>query len=270
MTTAVDVVKLALGHRIVDVDRRKEQRARFLHLVQPVHTRRGLFANTSDCRTDPLPVILVASLEIAEQIKNDSPLLRLVLRIKVRDAAQVLELVPFVNQKRGVSPVVNDERGTATVGPEQRLVGAPPVLDQRLALPRIDGDSLRGLGGAAGLRTADHHRGSGVVLRREDVAGDPAHIGAKIGQGLDQDRCLHRHVQTTHDPRPIERLLALVLLPQRHQARHLLLGEPDLVATERRQRQVGYLVWLTPCLHCFVERVRLLHSHSRRSHSSLL
>ena len=38
VAAAVDVVELGLGDRVVDVDRREEQRAVLLHLVQAVHT----------------------------------------------------------------------------------------------------------------------------------------------------------------------------------------------------------------------------------------
>ena len=50
VAAAVDVVELALGHRVVDVDRREQQRAGFHHLVEPVHAGRRLFADAADAR----------------------------------------------------------------------------------------------------------------------------------------------------------------------------------------------------------------------------
>ncbi len=44
--------------------------------------------------------------------------------------------------------------------------------------------------------------------------------------------------RAAHDSRAGERALSLVALPQRHQPRHLLLGEADFLAAEFRQRQV--------------------------------
>ena len=38
MATAKHIVKLALGHRVVDVDGRKHERSRLHHLVQTLHT----------------------------------------------------------------------------------------------------------------------------------------------------------------------------------------------------------------------------------------
>ena len=91
--------------------------------------------------------------------------------------------------------------------------------------------------GAAGFGTADDDRGGGVILRREDVARDPAHVGAELGQRLDEHRRLNRHVQAAHDAGAGERLLRAVLLAQRHQARHLLLGEADFLAAELGERR---------------------------------
>ena len=54
--------------------------------------------------------------------------------------------------------------------------------------------------GASGVPSrADDDRGGSVVLGGEDVAGDPAHLGAERGQRLDQHRGLDGHVQRAHD-----------------------------------------------------------------------
>ncbi len=46
---------------------------------------------------------------------------------------------------------------------------------------------------------------------------------------------------------PFERLLRAVLLAQRHQARHLVLGQPDLVATRLGEGEVGDLEGVARC-----------------------
>ena len=89
--------------------------------------------------------------------------------------------------------------------------------------------------------TADHHRRGGVILRREDVARHPAHVGAEQRQRLDQHAGLNGHVQAAHDAGAGQRLLALVPLADRHQAGHLALGQPQLLAAELGQAQVGHL-----------------------------
>ena len=120
--------------------------------------------------------------------------------------------------------------GTVAVArPRQRLVGAPPVLLERLALPGEHRDAGGG------------DRGGGVVLGREDVAGRPAHLGAERDERLDEHRGLDGHVQRAGDARAGERLGRAVALAQRHEAGHLVLGELDLLAAELGEREVGDL-----------------------------
>ena len=53
-----------------------------------------------------------------------------------------------------------------------------------------------------------------------------------VDQRLDQHRGLDRHVQRAGDPRALQRLRRAELLAQRHQARHLGLGDLDFLAAE--------------------------------------
>jgi hypothetical protein len=53
VAAAVDVVELALGDRVVDVDGREEQRAGLHHLVEAVHAGRRLLADAAACRRRP-------------------------------------------------------------------------------------------------------------------------------------------------------------------------------------------------------------------------
>jgi hypothetical protein len=85
---------------------------------------------------------------------------------------------------------------------------------------------------------SDGHRRGGVILRREDVARGPAHLSAERDERLDEHGRLDRHVQGPGDPGTAEGLLGCVLAPGRHQPGHLVLGELDLLAAERRERQV--------------------------------
>ena len=76
----------------------------------------------------------------------------------IRHRAGRLVLDALVDEQRGVAAVVEDHVRALAVRPGQRLLGAPPVLLERLALPGEDRDA--GLGDRRG----------GVVLGREDVA----------------------------------------------------------------------------------------------------
>jgi len=70
----------------------------------------------------------------------------------------------------------------------------------------------------------------GVILGGVDVARGPADVGAERGERLDQHRRLNGHVQRAADAGALERLLGAELLARRHQARHLDLGDRDLLA----------------------------------------
>ena len=125
-----------------------------------------------------------------------------------------------VDEQRRVAAVVDEHVGAAAVGPGQHLLGAPPVLLERLALPGKDG------------RRVARNRRRGVILRREDVAAAPAHVGAERGERLDQHGRLDGHVQRAGDARALERLLRAKLSAARHQAGHLSLGQIDLEAAK--------------------------------------
>ena len=78
-----------------------------------------------------------------------------------------------------------------------------------------------------------------MVLGGEDVARAPADVGAESDEGLDEDRGLDGHVQRAHDPDALEGLSRGVLLADRHEAGHLVLGDVDLLATEVGKGDVG-------------------------------
>ena len=100
----------------------------------------------------------------------------------------------------------------------ENLAGIFPIVLEALAL---DGEDRRAAGGNCG---------GGMILRRIDVAGTPAHIGAERFQRLDQHRGLNGHVQRAGDARAFERLLRPIFLARRHQARHFGLGDGDFLA----------------------------------------
>ena len=113
---------------------------------------------------------------------------------------------PLCRSSVASPPSSTIERRAAAVWPLERFVRAPPVLVERLALPREHRNALRILHRAARFRTADDDRRGGVILRREDVARHPAHVGAELGQRLDEHGRLDGHVQAAHDARAGERL----------------------------------------------------------------
>ena len=118
-----------------------------------------------------------------------------------------------------IAAVVEEEvRGFAIGERAKLLVDAPIVLFFGLPLPGVNGNARRG------------DSGGGVVLRREDVAARPSDLGAQLDEGLDEDGRLDGHVKATRDARASKRLLGAVLTAKRHQTRHFVLGDRDLLS----------------------------------------
>ncbi len=138
-----------------------------------------------------------------------------ILRI-AQDREVGLRTRPEKHQQGRVAAVIEDHVGSAAVGPFEDAVGEVPILLQRLALVRKDRDAAR------------RDRRGRLILGGEDVARGPAHLRPKGDQRLDQDRRLDRHVERARDPRALQRLRLAELLADRHQPRHLGLGDQNL------------------------------------------
>ena len=161
-------------------------------------------------------------------------------------ALTLFELVTLVNQQRHIAAIVDDKLRTLAACMAQRLIGTPPVLFERLALP----------GEHRNARRSDCRRR--VVLRGEDVAARPAHGCAELHERLDQHGCLDCHVQRAGNAHALQRLGRGVLAPDRHQARHFLLGDSDFLAAPVGEADVRYFVLglLQCCSRHFVSYVK--------------
>ena len=158
VAAAVEVVELRLGDRVVDVDRREQQRRRWRRTGR-AGARRSWSPRSRPGCCGAMRVKRSASCSserwsVARMTRCSS----LSALVGIRHGAGLLVLDALVDEQRDVAAVVEDHVRALAVGPAQRLLRAPPVLLERLALPGEDGDA--GLG--------DRRRG--VVLGREDVA----------------------------------------------------------------------------------------------------
>jgi hypothetical protein len=122
-----------------------------------------------------------------------------------------------MHEQRGVAAVVQNHVRGAAVGPFENAVGVFPILLERFA---FDGKDRRAAGG---------DRGGGMILRRVDVAGGPADVGAERLERVDQHRGLDGHVQRTGNPRAAQRLLGPVFFAGRHQPGHFGLGDSEFL-----------------------------------------
>ena len=237
VATAVLIVELGLGDRVIDVDRGEQQVALLCELVQAMNTRGRLLGHAADTGGDALKALRVLVQRAAQELQHDAPFLRVGAR-RLRHGAGSLVFDPLVDEQGRVAAVVEDHVGALAVWPGESLLGGAPVLLQRLPLPREHRHSARLLRRPTG---SNDSRSRGVILGRKDVAGGPAHFRAKRHKCLDQHRSLHGHMQRPSDPCALQRLAVGVLTPHGHEAGHLVFGQADLVAAERRETQVADL-----------------------------
>ena len=150
----------------------------------------------------------------------------------VGDDAGLLELDALVDEHGGVATVVEDHVGPLDLGPGQRLLGAPPVLLERLALPGEDRHPSGCSTVPSGPTTMAAAAWSCVekMLQLAQRTSAPSAV-----KRLDEHGGLHGHVQRAGDARTRQRLAVGVLAADRHQAGHLVLGQPDLLAAELGQ-----------------------------------
>lgn len=207
-------------------------------LVQAQHARGGLLGDALNRFGDLGPLVLVGLEPLAQQVQEHLVLGRVVI-VRGRHHAGLLELRTAQHQHGGVATIVQDHVGRL-VRPGEHLLGRPPVLLERLALPGEDRGALRLLRGAVG---ADDHRGGGVVLGGENIARRPPDLSSERHQGLDQHGGLNRHMQRAGNASALERQHLRIFPAQRHQARHLVLGETDLLTAELGLGKIGHLVF---------------------------
>ena len=193
-----------------------------------MHAGRRLFGDAAPFLHDFVPEERVLRVDLLEQVLDD--FLFVAARFGVDPIAAFFELVAFVDEERHVAAVIDDELRAFAAGERERLSVHHQYSSSDLAFPGEDRH--------AGLRD----RGGGVVLRRENVAASPAHVGAELDQRLDEHRGLDRHVQRAGDADALERLGGGVLFADRHQAGHLLLGDVDFVAAPIGEADVGDFV----------------------------
>src|SRR6266496_2800175 len=139
MPAAVKVVEFRFGHRVIDVDRGNEEPVFLMHFVKSMHPSGRLLGNTTPFLDDLMPAKWIFALNLEEQILYD--LLFPVGRFSFRPITAFLQLVPFVDEQSRVAAIIDHELGALAVRMRERTISAPPIIFQRFALPRENGDA---------------------------------------------------------------------------------------------------------------------------------
>merc|ERR1712232_767976 len=112
VTATIHVVKLGLCHAIVHVDCGKEQLTLGSHLLQPVHTSSGFFANAMASPRHPRVLGLIRWDGVFQQLQ-DTLELRVVRARGVRQGAVLgillFKLLTLVDQQRGIAAIIHEQ-----------------------------------------------------------------------------------------------------------------------------------------------------------------
>ena len=227
MAAAVEVVELGLGHGIVHVDCRELEAAGLGHLVKAMHAGSGFFGNAAESFASAGPLLRVLLENLFAGGEEHAPFFGVGFRVEFGHLAGIFEFGAAGHEHGGVAAVIHDEVGGLAVGPHEGAGGVFPVVFQGFTLPGEHRHALRIFHSAL---LAHHHGGGSVVLRTEDVAAHPAHVGTEVHERFDEDSGLHGHVEATHNTGASERLLACIFLAESHQARHFGFGEVEFLA----------------------------------------
>ena len=166
-TTAVEVVELRLGHAVVHIDRGERQLALLGEVIEAVDAGGGFFGHADD---------VLDRLGQVARLGGDEGLERAL----EFDFLGILRFGQFLARLDARAPQREHGRIAAIVeddvgGTVRLVIGRPveypanvvPIVRQALALDRKYGNVLR------------RNSRSGVILRRENVARRPAHVGAQ-------------------------------------------------------------------------------------------
>ena len=165
LAAAVQVVELRFGDGVVHVDGGEQQFAAFHHLVEAVYAGGSLFGNALQLGHGAVPALGIFSEDALEGAEDDG--LFVGGGSLVENCRVVFGGISLMNHEGGVAAVVHNQLGAFAAREGEGLGGAPPVVFERFALPCEHGHA----GGSDGC--------GGMVLRGEDVAAAPAHVGAE-------------------------------------------------------------------------------------------
>ena len=240
---AVDVVELRLGDRVVDVDRREEQRAVRLALIEADHAGGGLLGDTPDPLGHPGEPLRLGREALPQQIEDHLLLLR-AGGLGARDRARGLVLGALVDEQRRVATVVEQHvRPGLAVGPGLRARSGPGA--RTTSTPPASRPSRRRQGHPSGppacppgptATAAAAWSWVEKMLQLAQRTSAPSATSVSISTAVCTVMWREPVIRA-----PFRGLDVRELRAGCHQSRHLVLGEPDLLAAELGQGEVGDL-----------------------------
>ena len=238
---AVDVVELALGDRVVDVDRREQQRARL-----PSSGRGDARRSSSPRETPRMPVASLrpaarVALQLgAQRVEDDAPLLGLVVRIERRHRARPSRTrTPCARtasrrrrRRRSASGPLPSGHTSASFVHHQYSSSVSPFHAKTGSALRILDACRRSPGGPTTTAAAAWSCVE-KMLHDTQRTSAPSSVSVSISTAVWMVMCRLPMMRA-----PASGFFAGVALAQRHQPGHLLLGEADFLAAELGEAQI--------------------------------
>src|SRR5471032_2413338 len=107
MAAAVEIIELALGDAVVDVDGGEKKLAGFVHVVETVNTGGGFFGDALHFGGDFVPALGVLLVAFSQELQDFLELF-VIGGIGRGNFAGGFVFVALVDQERGVAAVVHD------------------------------------------------------------------------------------------------------------------------------------------------------------------
>jgi len=156
VTATINVIKLALGNSIVDIDCREEKLTLLGKLVETVDTSGSLLRNTTDLRKNLVEITRLLLLDaLKDSVKATKFLAALVV---IKHLGLVLSPIATVDHESSITTIINNQLRAKHLAPVDCIPGAFPVFRESLTLPSKNRGTTRS------------NSSSSVILSGEDVA----------------------------------------------------------------------------------------------------
>lgn len=230
-----DVVELALGDGIVDVDGGEDEFSLFSQFVESGNTSGGFFRNTDDVLSDSSESLGVFRDDLSEEGEEGFFVFRSGLGGVGEGAILFVSFFPLdtlEDEDSSITTIIDNSSGAVTVREGQGLEGAPPVFFEGFTLPGEDG---------AGALLGDGS--SSLILSGVDVARAPSDFSTEGFEGFDEDGSLDGHVERTSDSASLKGLVGAEFFSAGHQTGHFDFSEVEFLSTPISKSDISNFVF---------------------------
>jgi len=222
VSATIDVVELALGDRVVDIDGRADELSLLSELVESLDTGGGFFGDTDEVLGEVSESLAVFRDDASQELQEGFFIFTGGGGWVGESAVLFVLFFPLgtvEDEHSGITTIIDDGSWARAVWEDEGLESAPPVLIEGLTLPGEDSDVVLSDGS------------SSLILSGVDVAGAPSDFSTEGSEGLDEDGSLDGHMEGSGDLAALEWLSGTELFTASHQAWHFNFSEIHFFAT---------------------------------------